>query len=602
MRRGNAVLVVLPIQTPGNMGDEALIAEGLVEDISSELSRFAALDMLAASAGRVVADLGHAEIGERLGVTHVLQGSLRRAGERLRITVRLVECATGTQTWSERFDVPVKEIFAVQDEIVARIAATLVPRLEHSLLAAARRRPADFAVYTLTLEGFARLREGTLEADDAARQHFQSAIESDPAYARAHVGMALSWFNEWSCQFWDRFEENTRKAYTSAHRALALDDRDAHLHQVLGKLHLYWQDWERASWYFDRALELCPNDPELLIQQSLHDAYLGRPEVGIARAKRAMQLNPAYPGYYPGLAALVHLVAGDFITAVELGNRSAGAATVDIPAFWAIACAHLGRIDEARAYFAQYEAEFREKILFGREPQPGEAVAWFFDHNPFRREEHVELLVEGFRRIEAPLPQRGPHPVAELDRPAIFARLGESWIAGYESRQVLLPDLKGFSDIQRLLERPGEEIHCLDLAERVPSMHGGDEMLDDRARAAIKARIRDLQEEIADADDRNDIGRAERLRAEFETLVETLSRALGLGGRSRRLGSLAERARTTVTWRIRHAIRRIEAAHPELGRHFAHSLRTGSFCSYSPERPVAWRLAPEPAAPTALPA
>lgn len=599
MRHGNAVLVVLPFQTPGNAGDEALFAGGLVEDISSELSRFATLEMLASSAGRIVADLGHAEIGERLGVTHVLQGGLRRADERLRITVRLVECASGTQIWSERFDVPVKDIFAVQDEIVARIGATLVPRLERSILAAARRRPADIAAYTLTLEGFARLREGTLAADDAARMLFQRAIETDPAFARAHAGIALSWFNEWSCQFWDRFEESTRKAYTSAHHALALDDRDAHLHQVLGKLHLYWKDWERASWYFDRALELCPNDPDLLIQQSLHDAYLGRPEVGVARAERAMRLNPAYPGHYPGLAALVHLIAGDFAAAVELGDRSTGVATIDVPAFWAIACAHLGRIDAARAYFARYEADFRERILFGREPQPGESVAWFFAHNPFRRQEHVELLVEGFRRIEAALPQPDSRAGAELDGPARFVRLGEGWAADYEGRQVLLPDLKGFSDIQRLLERPGEEIHCLDLAERLPFEHGGDEVLDDRARATIKARIRDLQEGIAEAEDRNDIGRTERLRAEFDTLVETLSRALGLGGRSRRLGSLAERARTTVTWRIRHAVRRVEAAHPELGRHFAHSLRTGTFCSYSPERAVAWRLAPGPVASTA---
>ena len=332
------------------------------------------------------------------------------------------------------------------------------------------------------------------------------------------------------------------------------------------------------------------------------DAHLGRPEVGIERAARAMKLNPAHPGYYPGVAALVHLIAGDFATAVELGNRSTGVATVDIPAFWAVACAHLGELDGARVYFARYEAAFRDKILFGHETRPGEAVAWFFEHNPFRREEHVELLAEGFRLIGAPLPQPASPLVANPDRPALFTQLGNGWVAEYDGRQVLLPDLKGFGDIQRLLARSGEEIHCLDLAERVPSDHGGDEVLDDKARAAIKARLRDLQDEIAEAEDHNDIGRTERLRAEFETLVETLSRALGLGGRSRRLGSLAERARTTVTWRIRHAVRRIETAHPDLGRHFAHSLRTGTFCSYSPEHAVAWRLVPAPAASAALPA
>ncbi len=590
MRRGNAVLVVLPFRTSGGAGDEDVLAQGLAEDIASELGRFSPLQVMSRRSGLAVADLSDAEIGARLGVSHVLRGSLRRAGARLRIAVDLVECAGGTQPWSERFDVPTEDFFAVEDDLVARIAARLNLRLEQAMLHEARRRPADMTAYTMTLEGLARLREGTVEADEAARELFERAIGVDQHFARAHAGIALSWFNEWSCQFWDRFEESTRKAYTSAHRALALDDRDAYLHQVLGRLHLYWQNWERASWYFDRALELCPNDPELLIQQSLNDAYLGRPDVGIKRAERAMQLNPAYPGYYPGLAALVHFIAGDIATAVELGNRSDGVATIDVPAFWAIACAHLGQIDEARAYFARYEADFRERILFGREPQPGEAVAWFFEHNPFRLEEHVELLVEGFRRIEAPLPQPIAPPVAGLDGPARFARLGEGWIVAFEGRQALLPDLKGFVDIRGLLERPGEEIHCLDLAQRLPSEHGGEEVLDDRARAAIKARLRDLQEEIAEAEDRNDIGQTERLRGEFDTLLETLSRALGLGSRSRRLGSLAERARTTVTWRIRHAVRRIEAAHPELGRHFAHSLRTGTFCSYSPERPVAWRL------------
>ena len=155
-----------------------------------------------------------------------------------------------------------------------------------------------------------------------------------------------------------------------------------------------------------------------------------------------------------------------------------------------------------------------------------------------------------------------------------------------------MPGLKGLVDIQRLLSQAGEEVHCLDLAERLEEGIGADAVLDDKARQALKSRIRDLQEEIAEAEDRNDLGRTERLEEEFDTLVETFSAALGLGGRSRQLGSLAERARSAVTWRIRHAQRRIAAAHPALGRHLANSLRTGTFCTYQPERPVAWRFKP----------
>ncbi|HUG61109.1 MAG TPA: ATPase, partial [Methylomirabilota bacterium] len=164
-------------------------------------------------------------------------------------------------------------------------------------------------------------------------------------------------------------------------------------------------------------------------------------------------------------------------------------------------------------------------------------------------------------------------------------------VVDFDGRRVLLPELKGLHDIRRLLERPGEEVHCLDLAERAETTYGADASLDDKARNALKARIRDLQEDLVEAEAMNDVGRAERARSEMDALLEAMGRALGLGGRSRRLGDLAERARTTVTWRIRHAIRKIEALHPPLGRHLGNSLKTGSFCLYRPEHPVDWRFA-----------
>ena len=121
-------------------------------------------------------------------------------------------------------------------------------------------------------------------------------------------------------------------------------------------------------------------------------------------------------------------------------------------------------------------------------------------------------------------------------------------------------------------------------------MPGGDAILDEKARSTLKARLRDLQGELAEAEDLNDIGRAERLRTEMDHILATLSAALGLGGRRRKLGDLSEKARTAVTWRIRHALRRIESAHPALGRHLANSVRTGTFCAYRPETPISWRF------------
>jgi TolB-like protein/Tfp pilus assembly protein PilF len=598
---GGPVLAVLPFATLGASGDDALLAQGLHEDVCAELTRFRALRVVSWMSAVAATDLSDAEVGAKLGATHVLRGRLRRAEGRLQLSASLSTCADSTQIWSERITVPADDVFALQDEVVGRIAAMLNARLEESALSEARRRPTgSLAAYALTLRGLTLLRQATAAADQEARELFQRAIELDPHYARAHGGVALSYFNEWSCAFWDRFYENARLAYAHAHRALDLDDRDAMLHLVIAKVQLFRREYEQASWYLDRALALCPNDADLLIQIANAETFLGRPEVGIAHAAKAMRLNPYHPNIYYIYAAIAHLHAGDIDAALAFGMRNDGLPFVDAPAFLAIACAHAGRMEEGLRALAEYHAAFRKRIAFGREPAPGEPARWMLEINPYRRAQDLALLREGFRLLGEPI--GAPEPVLlpvlgdapDLPEPAaaepLLARAGEGWVADYDGRRAVLPDLKGLADIRRLLERPGEEIHCLDLAGREDDAFRGEAVLDDAARQALKGRIRDLQEELAEAEDMNDPGRAERARAELDRLIETLSKALGLGGRGRRLGDAAERARTTVTWRIRHAVRRIEATHPELGRHFANSLRTGTFCVYQPERMLRWRL------------
>jgi TolB-like protein len=606
------VLAVLPFAAPGASEADALIAQGLHEDVCGELSRFRAFAVISPMSVAAVADRSDAEIGAALGATHVLRGRLRRAGETLEVAASLVGCADARQLWTERLAAPAEAFFSLQEGIVARIVATLAARLEETVLAEARRRPTEsLAAYALTLRGLAKLREATLAADEEARGLFTRALELDPTCARAHGGMALSYFNEWSCAFWARFYENARLAYAHAHRALGFDDRDAMLHLVIAKVQLFRREYEQASWYLDRALALCPNDADLLIQIANAETFLGRPEVALGHVARAMRLNPYHPNIYYIYAAIAHLFAGDLATALAFGTRNDGLPFVDAPAFLAIACAHAGRMEEAHRALAEYRAAFRERITFGREPAPGEPARWMLEINPFRRAQDVALLREGFRLLGEPigmpepvlLPVLGDEPdlPEEAAPPAepLLARAGEGWVAEYDGRRVVLPDLKGLVDIRRLLERPGEEIHCLDLAERGDDAFQGEAVLDDAARQAIKRRIRDLQEDLAEAEDMNDLGRAERARAELDRLVETLSKALGLGGRGRRLGDAAERARTTVTWRIRHAVRRIETAHPGLGRHLANSVRTGMFCVYQPERSVRWRFEERTAAPAA---
>ena len=192
-------------------------------------------------------------------------------------------------------------------------------------------------------------------------------------------------------------------------------------------------------------------------------------------------------------------------------------------------------------------------------------------------------------RIEAEAAATTLVTAIDTERPNVFRRDGELWVLQFEGREVRLPDAKGLRDLALLVAAPGREIAALDLAG-APAGGDAGPVLDRAARDSYRRRLQDLEEELDDAGAMGDLGRTERLAAERDALVEQLTTAFGLGGRARRAGSPAERARTTVTARIRHVIRRIEAVHPELGRHLDRSVRTGTFCVYEPDGAVSWTV------------
>jgi TolB-like protein len=583
---GVPVIAVMPFTSLGDAGLSDLVLQGLHEDICGALSRFRSLGVISPRSAAVVSACDDAEAGARLGASHILRGRLVGGDGQLHLTAGLIAAAGAQQLWTDEIELPSGDPFALRDEVVARVASSLHARLDEIARAEIRRSAATPATNGLVLHGLALMREGTLAADDAARAIFEKVLARDPANARAHAGIALSWFNEWSCQFWDRFDENSRLAYHHAHCALDRDDGDGMVHLVIAKVQLFRRAFESASWYLDRAVALCPNDADLLVQAALCEIYLGRPETAIEHVSRAIWLHPYHPNLYFGIAALAHFFARDLDAALAMGAKADRVPFVDASAFSAAALAHAGKADEARHALVQFHADFAEKIAFGAPVEPGEPIRWFLKVNPFRRPEDAAYVAEGLARLGETPPPATPQP--EVPGTARLLRTGIGWIADFAGQPATLPDLKGLHDLRRLLERPGEEVHCLDLAERAETTYGADAALDDRARSAVKERIRDLGEELAEAEDMNDTGRAERARSEMDSLVETLSRALGLGGRGRRVGDLAERARTTVTWRVRYALRQVEAAHPALGRHLAASVRTGAFCVYQPETPVAW--------------
>ena len=160
----------------------------------------------------------------------------------------------------------------------------------------------------------------------------------------------------------------------------------------------------------------------------------------------------------------------------------------------------------------------------------------------------------------------------------------------FEGTTINWPELKGFFDLARLLATPGDEVHCTELMGAPDSLSDHDTAIDEKARQAYAQRIRDLHNEIANAEEMNDLGRMETLSSELDQLTEHLTKALGLGQRVRPLNAPAERARAAVTWRIRNAIKKINTAHPALGHHLTQTIRTGNFCVYDPEKDQIWDL------------
>ncbi len=592
MSRRPVNLALLPLENLSGADEDARLARGFVQDLITELARFPALGVIAADSVFATGCDGKSttEIARELRVRHLLRGSLRRHGEALRISVQLLEADTGHHLWAARFDE--EDLPTVHDEIAAKIANALAVHLDQSLLAAARRRqPASLAAYECWLRGMECLQRGTAEADAEGRAFFERALAADPHDARAHAGMSLSHFNEWSCQTWELWEEKERLAYDHATQAEALDPDDALVQMILARIEQYRREFDRAGPRLELARRLAPNDAGILVQLGLTQTLQGNPELALDAAERALELNPLCPPWYFCFASLPLFAMRRYTEFLAAARKAPPGLVVDVPAYRAAAHAYLGQRDEASAALAEFRADFTQRIACGRKPDDAELFRWVLHVNPYRDDADLRHFAEGLRRAGLagkPKPRSAappvPWPVAN-----IFRREGGWWTISFEGNVAQLPDMRGLHDLRRLLARPGEEIPSAELAGA--ALHSaGIERLDERALRAYRERLRDLDADLEQACAIADERRAIALEREREHLLREIGSATGIGGRVRATGGVAEKARTAVTWRIRHAIKKLEAVHPALGRHLSNSVRTGAFCRYSPEKTTRWHV------------
>ena len=343
---------MLPFVNMSGEPDQEFFADGLTEDIITELSRFRGLFVISRNSAFVYkgSAVRIQEVAAEFGVQYVVEGSVRKAGNRVRVTVQLIDAESDRHVWAERYDRELEDMFAIQDEVTAAIVATLPGRVEAATHDRAERKtPDNMAAYECVLAGRVLHHRSTREDNAAALAMLERAIALDPKYAHAHAwkGCVLgqAWVHGWCA---DR-DATFQRVAEELQIALALDENDSDVHRILAALNLLRGDHERSRYHQERALGLNPNNDLIVVQQGELLTWFGRPEEGIEWIRKAMRLNPYHPERYWSHLGRAYFVAQRYAEAVEAFAR------ISRPdhthhAFMAAACAQMGDEVAAQAH------------------------------------------------------------------------------------------------------------------------------------------------------------------------------------------------------------------------------------------------------------
>ena len=374
--------------------EQEYFSDGISEDIITDLSKLSELYVIARNSSFTYKGkpVDVKQVGHELGVRYVLEGSVRKAGNRVRVTGQLIDTANGAHIWAERFDRDLTDIFAVQDELTREIISALKIKLsksEEALIAGGGTKNVEAHDFFLKgrelVGGNKRDRAMFAEANACLRR----AIALDPNYAGPYAALAWAYIMDYQNRWSDSPETALDQAERFINEAIAKDDRDPFVHYVAALLGLWTKNYERWAGEADKALALNPNYGLAHLARGLVHIYTGEPDKGIPFIERAMRLDPAQHQYRHFLGT-AYLVAGKYeVAAAILKERVALTPTTDLSrALLASALGHLGRADEARQIWREL-----------KEINPRYSQAEHFGRLPFRDPADADKLVEGLRKV-----------------------------------------------------------------------------------------------------------------------------------------------------------------------------------------------------------
>jgi adenylate cyclase len=386
-------IVVLPFANMSGDPEQEFFADGLTEDILTELSRFRDLLVISRSTssrykGKPVEVK---KIARELAVQYLLEGSVRKVGNRVRITVQLIDAEADRHIWADKYDRDLADIFAIQDEVTSSVVATLPGRVEVATRERSAHKPTEnMAAYECVLAGKLLHHRSTREDNAAALNMLERAVKLDPKYAHARAWLACTLGQAWVNGFCTDRDATWNRVLEELQTAHALDSSDSDVHRILAAVNLTRNDFDQASYHQERALALNPNDDLVVVQQGEVLTWLGRPEEGIDWIKKAMRLNPYHPERFWNHLGRAYFVAHRYAEAIEAFKRIT-APDHTHHAFLAAAQARMGNEAEARRHAGDVLAR-----------KPDFTVESYLSTVHYKRQEDLEHHRESLRKAGLP--------------------------------------------------------------------------------------------------------------------------------------------------------------------------------------------------------
>ncbi|MGI9484111.1 MAG: adenylate/guanylate cyclase domain-containing protein [Hyphomicrobiales bacterium] len=296
--RDHRSVAVLPFTNMSGDPEQEFFADGLSEDILTELARFKDLFVISRNSSFVYKGqaVNLQEVAKTFNVRYIVEGSVRKAGNRVRITAQLIDAVEDRHIWAERYDRDLDDIFAIQDEVTAAIVATLPGRVEAASQDSVKRKPTEnMAAYECVLAAKVLHHRSTINDNARAQVMIDRAVELDPEYAHAHAWRACINGQAWVYGWCEDKDATWEIVLEELDKAIALDDNDADVHRILAATSLAHDDHEASEYHQQRGLQLNPNYDLIVVQQGELLTWLGRPEEGVEWIQKAMRLNPHHP-------------------------------------------------------------------------------------------------------------------------------------------------------------------------------------------------------------------------------------------------------------------------------------------------------------------